>query len=300
MPYSVIQKVLVNENGTLTANFINNNCVIISTIDGGLNWFELNENNQVNQIKNVHSNGSIISSTFNGKEFATSTINGRIRIWDIENAKMISEIESGPGSIWHIKYHSKIGKLAAASQNGQNAINVWSTENLSNEPEIFGNNFAQTFYDVAWSNNGKFLAVSSLNGIIVVFNTNDKSILNSYQAHSSAARCVAFTKDDTCVVSAGDNGQILIFNLKQNEPKQILSGHKGAVLSLQLSNDGKRIATSGVDRSIRVWSSHNGALLHTFHEHADKVWGVCWSADDRVLVSVGDDGNACWHDVSDE
>lgn len=75
-------------------------------------------------------------------------------------------------------------------------------------------------------------------GIIVVFNANDKSILNSYQglflkivletlffvifkkilkttAHSSAARCVAFTKDDTCVVSAGDNGQIVIFNLKQ-------------------------------------------------------------------------------------
>ena len=45
--------------------------------------------------------------------------------------------------------------------------------------------------------------------------------------------------------------------------KYILKGHNGAVNSIVVSSDGRKIVTSSDDKSIKIWDANNFKLLKT-------------------------------------
>jgi len=68
------------------------------------------------------------------------------------------------------------------------------------------------------------------------------------------------------------------------EPR-VLSGHAGSVHALVLSPDGQRLYTGSQDRTVRVWSTADGALLQTLKVHTGGVRALTLSADGQRLYS---------------
>ena len=67
------------------------------------------------------------------------------------------------------------------------------------------------------------------------------------------------------------------------------SGHSGNVLSVGFSLDGRLLASGGADRTVRVWSTEDGAELAKY-PHAAPVRAVAFSADARALFTATADG----------
>jgi len=70
-----------------------------------------------------------------------------------------------------------------------------------------------------------------------------------------------------------------------------LAGHSLNVWSVAFSPDGKKLASSSFDRSIKIWDVATGNLERTLTSHTQAVLKVDFSPDGKMLVSCGDDFN---------
>ncbi|MDB6118809.1 MAG: hypothetical protein JWO08_2590 [Verrucomicrobiaceae bacterium] len=85
-------------------------------------------------------------------------------------------------------------------------------------------------------------------------------------------------------------GDITIWDTVTGKLMQaIRDRHSDAVLSLEISPDGKLIASGGADKQLRISEMASGKLLKTFDGHTHHVMGVSWRADGRVVASSGAD-----------
>ena len=108
--------------------------------------------------------------------------------------------------------------------------------------------------------------------------------------HAKTVRAVTFSPDGTSVVSAGDDGVILIRDAAGGKEAVKLAGHVGGVASLCFRGDGRRLVSAGADKTIRLWDPASGAGEQVLDKHTAPVRAVRFSPDGKHLISVSEDG----------
>jgi WD40 repeat protein len=63
-----------------------------------------------------------------------------------------------------------------------------------------------------------------------------------------------------------------------------------SVLCVAFSPDGRRVATSSEDQTVRLWDVETGQEVLTLHGHTDIVPTVAFSPDGNRLATAGADG----------
>ncbi|MDX1912485.1 MAG: WD40 repeat domain-containing protein, partial [Saprospiraceae bacterium] len=75
------------------------------------------------------------------------------------------------------------------------------------------------------------------------------------------------------------------------------AGHTNGIRDVNISPDGKKIATASVDGLARIWDI-NGKLLATLEGHTDKLRSILFSPDGNTIVTASHDKTAILWDVS--
>ncbi|KAH8764490.1 hypothetical protein BGZ57DRAFT_722808, partial [Hyaloscypha finlandica] len=113
--------------------------------------------------------------------------------------------------------------------------------------------------------------------------------LQVFEGHSFYVTSVAFSPDDTQVVSGSRDNTVRLWDTVTGAPLQTFKGHLGSVYSVAFSGDGKQVVSGSFDRTVRLWDTVTGALLQTFEGHLNEVNSVAFSPNNTQVVSGSND-----------
>ncbi len=72
--------------------------------------------------------------------------------------------------------------------------------------------------------------------------------------------------------------------------RDTFEGHRGKVLSVRFSPDGRLLASGSTDNTLRLWSVQQSALLRTMQGHPFPILSLAFSPNNQLIATGSDDG----------
>ena len=191
-----------------------------------------------------------------------------------------------------LKGHTNIVKYARYSPDEKyiisvsydNTVRIWDscTGACLRTINVYRGSSASVFFD---SIGNAILATSAL-GSLNFYDINSCEHLHSLEV--TGAVCSDYSPNTNIYVTASLDNKIRVWDAKTHELKNTLTGHTDRIYFVTVSPDGKTIASSSKDKTIRIWNISSGKNI-TLEGHSAKVNSVLFSKDGMKIVSASDD-----------
>jgi WD40 repeat protein len=232
-----------------------------------------------------------------GKLIASGSDDQTVRLWDAETAKERLVLRGHRDTVYAVAFRADGARLASGGRDF--AVIIWELRtgkmlSTIRQPSGF------PIFSVAWSPDGKRLAAGS--GVpedpgvtsVNVWDAGTGKQLMQPRMGPRNAFVVAFSPDGRFLVGvggAGPNraGDVTLWDSAKGEKVRSLDGHTRAVTGVAYSPEGKRLATSSWDSTIKLWDPATGKEIQTLKGHRDYVRTVAFSRDGKRLASASGD-----------
>lgn len=123
---------------------------------------------------------------------------------------------------------------------------------------------------------------------ILLLNLSHGAISLALTDHKPAPTNPRFSPNGQTLCIGSEQPHINVYNLSRQTTKKLL-GHQRGVQGIAFAPDGKTLASSSLDHTIKLWDLATGVEIATLKGHSDWVNSVAFSADGQWLASSGTD-----------
>ena len=149
---------------------------------------------------------------------------------------------------------------------------------------------------LAVSKNNKYLASASFDYSVVIWNLNPIKENNTLIGHDASVNTVKFSPSNNLLASGGDDNKVILWPISEPLLKNkeiipnVLGKHRGKIVDIDFSKDGKYLLTASWDGSIGYWDIQKRTNIRFIKGHKGPVYSVKFSDDDKYIYSSGYDG----------
>ncbi len=254
---------------------------------GGEHTIKLWDLNQgkVTTLGNHKETINSIAFSPDGKYLVSGSDDYTMKLWDVSSSRHLSTLS-------HVtdQFRSQI-KAVTFSPDGQKIVSaglhvkIWDTHTLR---EIATIRHHEWIFTVAFSSDGKYLAMGDTGGQITVRNLQTQKDITQLKGDADSITALKFSPDDRLLASGGLNGSVKLWNL----PSWSLIGTlptSGTVTELSFSPDSSILASTDYE-AVNLWTTRTGEQLTTLLGHKGWVFTADFSPDGTHLTSGGSDG----------
>jgi WD40 repeat protein len=205
----------------------------------------------------------------------TAGEDGKARLWDAKIGNAVGKPLIHESAVMTAQFSPEGNLLFTGSHDGR--LCLWRTADqallvscLLGEPILAGD----------FSHDGKRIVIGAGNGAHV-FDVNTGKLLDPPLLHRDLVRAVAFSPDDSHVLTASQDCTAQLWETANRTRKGLAFSHAMPLLGGSFSPDGRLVLTRSADGTARLWDVATGRSVGPPLRHAGHVWAGAFSPDGK-------------------
>jgi WD40 repeat protein/DNA-binding SARP family transcriptional activator len=194
--------------------------------------------------------GDIVSASYspNGKRLLFGTKIGFVTIYDLENNQQLYRLLATQRHLNSAKFSPDGRRFATTGYN--DTIKIWDADTGE---ELLSLGEEHNYQDIAFSSDGQYVAAGTTDGQVFIWDSYTGEHLQSFDSDKNEQIMgIAYTPDGKRLITADSFGQVTIWDSKTGE-NFIMASLPNAVLDVDISADGRFLATGSEDGTVRVF-----------------------------------------------
>ncbi|MBZ0172841.1 MAG: hypothetical protein K8E66_10705, partial [Phycisphaerales bacterium] len=240
--------------------------------------------------------GTVFDAVFtpDGRSLLTSNADGdfTVRVFDLESSRPTRVLLGHENAVSGLALDAERGMVYSVSYDG--TLRVWPLEGdpssriltRLDDPSLGLNT-------VAIAPDGLTIAVGGDDGYCRLF-TPDGALIRAYSFGDGVRRVpsLSFSPDGGRLAVAGGPNEIVLLDPRTGEITRT-PAHRQSIRVVRFDPTGKRLASAGDDRLVKLWSIQPGSaprVVHTLRGHENDVFTLAFHPAGKVLASAGRSG----------
>jgi WD40 repeat protein len=219
-----------------------------------------------------------------GKEIASGSVDNTLRLWNVEQARLLRTMQGHPFPILSVKYSPNGATLVTGSTDG--LLRSWDVASGRMIRTYAGHNGWITGLDI--SRDGNWIVSSSEDSTVRLWRFPNSPIEQIIDEGMSGVKSTVFTPDSLAIAWGEVDGTIRLRTISGLWLK-VIKNSSQPVTSLQFSPDGEYLVSGFNDGVILVWRLNEDALVQSLRGHVDSINDLAFSPDGQWLVSASQD-----------
>jgi len=232
---------------------LNDEVIITGGSDGAIRAFNANASADgvLWAINDAHGDGvGSIRLGYNGKYIISGGVAGGLRVWDIRFKKLVAHLKEHTAAINAIELYSDSRHAITCSKD--RSFICWDLQSQKR---------------ISCHRIGRMATINDLE----------------------------LTPDEATVITVGADRAITFWDIRQSKPRQkVDNAHAADINCIRIGNSSNgrntMIATADIGSTIKLWDLNTLRPIQQHNAFCGKINGIAFSADNKQMVSAGDDG----------
>jgi WD40 repeat protein/energy-coupling factor transporter ATP-binding protein EcfA2 len=260
-----------------------------SGIDGRILRFDLYGNTRSYRtlIDNNFINRSLAISP-NGRWLACGTTTTGIQLFNLNQANTAPVMLAGHQGSWVEALTFTPDSKALFSASTDKTIIYWDL--INNTKTVFATLEVKAKC-LAFSPAGRYLFAGTDNGKVIMWNVDTKDQTLIFSSPNNTIYSIAINSTGSRIAFVDKAGVLRLVDARSNGIVKSVTAHSLRVFDVKFSPDDRQIATSSMDKTVKIWDASNLSNRPiTIDKHDAFVYALDFSPDGKYLVSSAENG----------